>query len=100
MFDVAPTEFLLVAFVALVVIGPKELPRVMRTVGNWVGKARRIAQQFRSGFDEMVRESELADMEKKWAEENARIMAMHPAAPEPPKAADAPAADAPKVGEQ
>lgn len=55
MFDVAPTEFLLVAFVALVVIGPKELPRVLRTVGNWVGKARRVAQQFRSGFDEMVR---------------------------------------------
>lgn len=85
MFDVAPTEFLLVAFVALVVIGPKELPRVMRAVGNWVGKARRVAQQFRSGFDEMVRESELAEMEKKWKEENERIMAMHPAAPEPPK---------------
>ena len=81
MFDVAPTEFLLVAFVALVVIGPKELPRVLRTVGNWVGKARRVAQQFRSGFDEMVRESEMADMEKKWAEENARIMREHPADP-------------------
>lgn len=98
MFDVAPTEFLLVAFVALVVIGPKELPRVLRTVGNWVGKARRVAQQFRSGFDEMVRESEMADMEKKWAEENARIMAANPAAPEPPAIDEAPAT-APK-GEQ
>lgn len=78
MFDVAPTELLLVAIVALVVIGPKDLPRVLRVVGQWVGKARGVARQFRSGFDDMVRESELADMEKKWAEENARIMAEHP----------------------
>jgi sec-independent protein translocase protein TatB len=78
MFDVAPTELLLVAIVALVVIGPKDLPRVLRTVGQWVGKARGVARQFRSGFDEMIRESELADMEKKWAEENAKIMAEHP----------------------
>jgi sec-independent protein translocase protein TatB len=86
MFDVAPTELLLVAIVALVVIGPKDLPRVLRVIGQWVGKARRVAAQFRSGFDEMIRESELAEMEKKWAEENARIMAEHPmiAPPEPP----------------
>ena len=79
MFDVAPTELLLVAIVALVVIGPKDLPRVLRTIGQWVGKARCVAAQFRSGFDEMIRESELAEMEKKWAAENARIMAEHPA---------------------
>jgi sec-independent protein translocase protein TatB len=78
MFDVAPTELLLVAIVALVVIGPKDLPRVLRTVGQWVGKARGVARQFRSGFDEMIREADLADMEKKWAEENAKIMAEHP----------------------
>jgi sec-independent protein translocase protein TatB len=78
MFDVAPTELLLVAAVALIVIGPKDLPKVMRVVGNWVGKARGVARQFRSGFDEMVRESELAELEKKWAEENAKIMAEHP----------------------
>ena len=86
MFDVAPSEFLLIVIVALVVIGPKDLPRVMRTVGQWVGKARGVARQFRSGFDEMVREAELAEMEKKWAEENAKIMAEHPAieAPTPP----------------
>jgi sec-independent protein translocase protein TatB len=86
MFDVAPSEFLLIIIVALVVIGPKDLPRVMRTVGHWVGKARGVARQFRSGFDEMVREAELAEMEKKWAEENAKIMAEHPlvTAPEPP----------------
>jgi sec-independent protein translocase protein TatB len=78
MFDVAPSELLLVAVVALLVIGPKDLPRVLRTVGQWVGKARGIARQFRSGFDDMVREAELAELEKKWAEDNARIMAEHP----------------------
>ena len=78
MFDVAPTELLLVAIVALVVIGPKDLPKAMRVFGYWVGKARGVARQFRSGFDAMVREAELAEMEKKWAEENARIMREHP----------------------
>jgi sec-independent protein translocase protein TatB len=91
MFDIAPTEFLLVAIVALVVIGPKDLPRAMRLVGKWVGKARGVARQFRSGFDTMVRESELAEMEKQWAAENERIMQMHPptaALPAPQPAGD------------
>jgi sec-independent protein translocase protein TatB len=79
MFDIAPTELLLVAVVALVVIGPKDLPRAMRFVGQWVAKARGVARHFRSGIDEMIRQSELEDMEKKWAEENARIMRDHPA---------------------
>ena len=79
MFDVAPSEFLLVAVIALVVIGPKDLPRVMRAVGKWVGKARGVARQFRAGFDEMVRESELREMEEKWRAENERIMREHPA---------------------
>ena len=93
MFDVAPTEFRLVALIALLVIGPKDVPRLMRTVGQWVAKARGVARQFRSGFDEMVRESELADMEKKWREENERIMAENPIettpeAPPPPTDAE------------
>lgn len=96
MFDVAPTELLLVAIVALVVIGPKDLPRVLRVLGQWVGKARRVAGQFRSGFDEMIRESELAEMEKKWAEENARIMAEHPAVPPPEPPPPEPAAEGAK----
>jgi sec-independent protein translocase protein TatB len=79
MFDVAPTELLLVAVVALVVIGPKDLPKAMRVVGNWVGKARGMARHFRSGLDTMMRESELEEMEKKWKEENERIMAANPA---------------------
>jgi sec-independent protein translocase protein TatB len=77
MFDIAPTEFLLVAAIALLVIGPKDLPKAMRFVGQWVGRARGVARQFRSGFDSMVREAELAEMEKKWAEENKRIMDEH-----------------------
>lgn len=78
MFDIAPSEFLLVAFVALIVIGPKDLPKAMRIVGYWVGKARGVARQFRSGFDEMVREAELEEMEKRWKTENERIMREHP----------------------
>jgi len=81
MFDIAPTELLVVALVALVVIGPKDLPRVMRTVGQWVGRAKGMARHFRSGIDTMIRESELEEMEKKWKEENDRIMSDYPALP-------------------
>ncbi|MBB4618748.1 Sec-independent protein translocase protein TatB [Sphingomonas abaci] len=81
MFDIAPTELMLVAIVALVVIGPKDLPKAMRVVGYWVGRARGVARQFRSGFDQMVREAELEEMEKRWAAENERIMREHPAPP-------------------
>ena len=90
MLDVAPQELLLVGIVALLVIGPKDLPKAMRFVGHWVGKARGVARQFRSGFDNMVREAELAELEKQWAEENARIMAEHPpqALPSPDTASD------------
>jgi sec-independent protein translocase protein TatB len=95
MFDVAPTELLLVAFVAIVVIGPKDLPKAMRFVGYWVGKARGVARQFRSGFDAMVREAELEEMEKRWKEENARIMREHP----PADTQALPAPDAAKDGE-
>jgi sec-independent protein translocase protein TatB len=78
MFDIGYTELLVIAIVALVVIGPKDLPRVMRTVGQWVGRARGMARHFRSGIDTMMREAELEEMEKKWREENARILAEHP----------------------
>jgi sec-independent protein translocase protein TatB len=78
MFDVAPSELMLVAVIALVVIGPKDLPRAMRFVGQWVGKARRMAGHFRSGIDTMMRESELAEMEQKWREHNEAIMRAYP----------------------
>jgi sec-independent protein translocase protein TatB len=81
MFGIDSSEFLLVALVALVVIGPKDLPKAMRLFGYWVGKARGVARQFRSGFDSMVREAELEEMEKRWATENERIMREHATSP-------------------
>jgi len=81
MFDVAPSELLILGTVALLVIPPKDLPKAMRVAGHWMGKARGVARQFRAGFDEMIRESELAEMEKRWAAENERIMREHPASP-------------------
>lgn len=90
MLDVAPTELLLVAAVAVIVIGPKDLPRAMRFAGHWVGKARGVARQFRQGFDDMVREAEFSEMEKKWAQDNARIMREFPADAEPQPALPAP----------
>ena len=94
MFDVAPTEFLLVAVIALIVIGPKDLPKAMRVVGYWVGRMRGVARQFRSGFDSMVREAELEEMEKRWAAENARIMREHGAGAMAGSASADPATDA------
>ncbi|MEA3051104.1 MAG: sec-independent protein translocase protein TatB [Sphingomonadales bacterium] len=78
MFDIGYSELLLIAVVALIVIGPKDLPRVMRIVGQWVGRARGMARHFRSGIDTMMREAELEEMEKKWREENERILKDHP----------------------
>ena len=80
MFDIGYSELLLIAVVALIVIGPKDLPNVMRTVGKWVGKARGMARHFRSGIDTMMREAEIEEMEKKWREDNERIMREHPLA--------------------
>jgi sec-independent protein translocase protein TatB len=77
MFDIAPSEMLIVALVAIVLIGPKDLPRVMRVVGQWVGRGRAMARHFRGALDEMVREAELEEMEKKWKAENERIMREH-----------------------
>ena len=78
MFDVNPQELLLLGAVAIAVIPPKDLPRAMRFAGQWVGKARGMARHFRSGIDEMIRQSELEEIEKKWREENERIMREHP----------------------
>jgi sec-independent protein translocase protein TatB len=94
MFGIDSGELLIIAVVALVVIGPKDLPRVMRAIGNFVGKARGMARHFRSGVDTMIRESELSDMEKKWQADNERIMREHPMLPdmgEPQGAEDWPA---------
>lgn len=81
-FDIAPTELLVLGAVALVVIPPKDLPKAMRLAGQWIGRARGMARQFRSGFDDMIRESEFQEMEKKWKAENERIMREFPPTPD------------------
>lgn len=78
MFGVDSSEFLIVAVLALIFIGPKDLPKVMRTVGYWVGRVRGMARHFTAGIEDMVRQAELEEMEKKWREENERIMRAHP----------------------
>ncbi len=64
MFDISWTEFLLIGVVALIVIGPKELPAVMRTMGQWTRKVRSMAADFQGQFQEAMREAEMADLKK------------------------------------
>jgi sec-independent protein translocase protein TatB len=64
MLDFSWSHILIVLVVALVVVGPKDLPRLMRTAGQWAGKARRMANELRASFDEMARQSELDDLRK------------------------------------
>ena len=78
MFGVDSSELAVVAILALIFIGPKDLPKVMRTVGYWVGRMRGMARHFTSGIETMMREAELEEMEKRWREENERIMRAHP----------------------
>ena len=78
MFDVGMDEMLVIAVVAIVVIGPKDLPLALRTVGRWTAKIRKVSGHFRAGIDTMIREAELAEMEQKWREQNAAIMEAHP----------------------
>ncbi|WP_155265042.1 Sec-independent protein translocase protein TatB [Sphingomonas segetis] len=93
MFGIDSSELAVVAILALIFIGPKDLPKVMRTAGYWVGKVRGMARHFTSGIENMVREAELEEMEKRWREENERIMQLHPADahyPEPGQPDDMP----------
>ncbi|ASK86863.1 Sec-independent protein translocase protein TatB [Sphingorhabdus sp. SMR4y] len=91
MFDLSISEIAIIAIIAVVVIGPKELPRALATAGKWMAKGRGIMANFRTGLDAMVREAELQEMEKKWASENERIMREHPQLP------DESAAEEPKM---
>jgi sec-independent protein translocase protein TatB len=74
MFGIDSSELAVIALVALLVIGPKDLPRVMRQVGNWIAKGRAMTRHVRAGFDTMMREAELEEMQKAWAAQNAEIM--------------------------
>ena len=58
------SEFLLIATVALIVVGPRDLPLMMRRLGQWVGQAKRMAGEFRSAFDDIARQAELDELRK------------------------------------
>ena len=62
MFDIGWTEILIIAVVAIIVVGPKDLPRMLRSLGRYAGKLRRTAGEFRSQFDDVIRESELDEL--------------------------------------
>jgi sec-independent protein translocase protein TatB len=64
MFDIGWSELVLIGIIALVVIGPKELPGVLRMMGQWMTKIRRMASEFQGQFNEAMREAEMADLKK------------------------------------
>src|ERR1700716_4563288 len=68
MFDIGWSEFVVIAVVALIAIGPKELPGVLCMVGQWMGKARKMAAEFQGQFQEAMREAEMADLKKSFDE--------------------------------
>lgn len=75
MFDIGAAELLVVAIVAVLVIGPKDMPLALRTAGRWIGKVRRVSSHFRSGVETMIREAEMEELEKKWKAQNEEIIA-------------------------
>jgi sec-independent protein translocase protein TatB len=68
MFDIGWSELVVIAVVALIAIGPKELPGVLRMIGQWMGKARKMASEFQGQFNEAMREAEMADLKKSFDE--------------------------------
>lgn len=68
MFDIGWSELVVIGVVALIAIGPKELPGVLRSVGQWVGKIKRMASDFQGQFQEAMREAEVADLKKQFDE--------------------------------
>lgn len=78
MFDIGAQELLVIVVVAILVIGPKDMPAALRTAGRWIGKVRRVSNHFRAGVETMIREAEMEEMEKKWQEQNRRVMEQHP----------------------
>jgi sec-independent protein translocase protein TatB len=62
MFDIGWSELVIIGIVALIAIGPKELPGALRAAGQWIGKIRRMASEFHGQFQEAMREAEFADL--------------------------------------
>jgi sec-independent protein translocase protein TatB len=78
MFDIGWSELVVIAVVALIAIGPKELPGVLRMVGQWMGKARKMAGEFQGQFQEAMREAEMADLKKSFDEVKDAATGMSP----------------------
>ncbi|CEG07949.1 Sec-independent protein translocase protein TatB [Afipia felis] len=78
MFDIGWSELVVIGVVALIAIGPKELPGVLRMIGQWVGKARRMASDFQGQFNEAMREAEMADIKKSFDDISAASRDLHP----------------------
>jgi sec-independent protein translocase protein TatB len=78
MFDIGWSELVVIAVVALIAIGPKELPGVLRMVGQWMGKARKMAAEFQGQFQEAMREAEMADLKKSFEEVKDTATALSP----------------------
>ncbi len=79
MFDIGWSELVVIAVVALIAIGPKELPGVLRMVGQWMGKARKMASEFQGQFQEAMREAEMADLKKSFDEVKDVATGLNPA---------------------
>src|SRR3954462_2435504 len=73
MFDISWGKLVIIGVVALIVIGPKERPAVLRTVGQWMGKIRRMASEFQGQFQEAMREAEMADLKKQFDDTTAAV---------------------------
>lgn len=83
MFDVAASELLVIFIVAIIVIGPKDMPMALRAAGRWIAKMRRMSGHFRAGVDAIIREAEMEELRKEWDERNKAIMAKYPDAASP-----------------
>jgi len=66
MFDIGWSELLVIGIVALIVIGPKDLPQAFRVVGQWVAKARALAREFQTHVDDLMREADVQDMKREF----------------------------------
>lgn len=75
MFDIGWSELVVIGVVALIAIGPKELPGVLRSMGHWMGKVRRMASEFQDQFREAMREAEVADLKRQFDEASAKATA-------------------------